>query len=262
MPAAFRDRIIAADLLPPRILTLSITNGCNLRCAHCWPDSGAEGISAPVPAETVRRIAAEFADMGGETVILTGGEPLTHPDWRSLLDFSCRSAGLREVVLQTNATLIDTDIAQDLSAPDLPDLHIQVSLDGASPATHDRLRGAGAFHRAMIGIENLCAVGMGPRIRIAFTEMRHNFHEIPDLLEMLDRMGVGRLIAGAVIKGGRAAGSDDLRLPTPNQYRDLLARYEQDKTFRDRYDRMGTLSAIEWFKQGDEIGRASCRERV
>jgi len=256
MPAAFRDRIIAADLLPPRILTLSITNGCNLRCAHCWPDSGAEGISAPVPAETVRRIAAEFADMGGETVILTGGEPLTHPDWRSLLDFSCRSAGLREVVLQTNATLIDTDIAQDLSAPDLPDLHIQVSLDGASPATHDRLRGAGAFHRAMIGIENLCAVGMGPRIRIAFTEMRHNFHEIPDLLEMLDRMGVGRLIAGAVIKGGRAAGSDDLRLPTPNQYRDLLARYEQDKTFRDRYDRMGTLSAIEWFKQGDDADTA------
>jgi radical SAM protein with 4Fe4S-binding SPASM domain len=131
-----------------------------------------------------------------------------------------------------------------------------VSLDGASPSTHDRLRGVDAFRRAMTGIENLCAAGMGPTIRIAFTEMRHNFHEIPDLLAMLDRLGVGRLIAGAVIRDGRAAESEDLRLPTPDQYRDLLSRYEHDDIFRERYDRLGTLSAIEWVKQGEAADTA------
>jgi radical SAM protein with 4Fe4S-binding SPASM domain len=160
------------------------------------------------------------------------------------------------VILQTNATLIDSAVTQDLADPDRSNLRIQVSLDGASPATHDRLRGAGAFRHAMTGIETLCAAGMGPAIRIAFTEMRHNFHEIPDLLAMLDRWGVGRLIAGAVVKGGRANGSTDLRLPTPNQYRDLLTRYEEDKSFRERYDRMGTLSAIEWLKQGEDTETA------
>ncbi len=248
---SLNQRIRNAGLKPPRILTLAITNGCNLRCAHCWPDSGAEDLAAPVPAETVRRIAAEFADMDGETLILTGGEPLTHPEWRPLLDFCCRSTGLREVILQTNATLIDSGIAQDLAYPERPNFRIQASLDGASPATHDRLRGVGAFRRAMTGIEKLCALGMGPEIRVAFTEMRHNFHEIPDLLAMLDRLGVGRLIVGAVVKDGRAVEANGVRLPTPNQYRDLLARHDQDAIFRERYDRMGRISAIEWRRQDD-----------
>lgn len=243
------DRIATAGLLPPRTLTLSITNGCNLRCAHCWPDSGAEGLAAPVPTETVCRIASEFVELGGKTLILTGGEPLTHPKWASILDFCCRSAGLREVVLQTNATLIRPDIAKYLAAPELAILRIQPSLDGATPQAHEHFRGPGTFQRAMDGICLMCEAGLGPRIQVAFTETRRNFHELPDLLAMLDHKGVGRLIAGTIVKNGRAAGHDNLRLPTPNQCRDLITMYETDAAFQDRYNRMASISSIEWHKQ-------------
>lgn len=239
------DRIREAGLRPLRTLTLAITHDCNLRCAHCWPESGTEGRRTLVPAETIRRIASEFSRLGGVELILTGGEPLTHPDWKSILDH-CRGAGFQSVTLQTNATRIGGPEAEVLASPAPTALRIQVSLEGASAETNDRLRGRGVFHRAMAGLTALCDAGLGPRTSVALTETDQNVGEIPDLMARLEAMGVGGLVTGTLVKGGRARSAEDLRLPSADQYRDLVRRYEADGDFHARYHRMATISALEW----------------
>jgi radical SAM protein with 4Fe4S-binding SPASM domain len=99
---------------------------------------------------------------------------------------------------------------------------------------------------------------LGHRTQVAFTEMVHNFDDLPRLLERLSLMGVGRLIAGTVVMGGRAAQDAKISPPTPAQYSDLILLYQNDRHFRKMYDRQANFAAIEWFKGRGEPSGASC----
>ncbi|MCG6880061.1 MAG: radical SAM protein [Deltaproteobacteria bacterium] len=100
------ESITRAGLNPPKMLTLMMTNNCNLNCRHCWPESLSHESMNPVPLKTLERLITDFCDLGAQEVCLTGGEPLTHPGWRELLCFACVQKGLERVHLQTNGTLL------------------------------------------------------------------------------------------------------------------------------------------------------------
>ena len=238
--------ITRAGLRPPKMVTLMITNGCNLRCKHCWPKSRSSDVTPPVPVDTLRRLIRELVNLGVEEICLTGGEPLTHPDWFEILNFSCKQSGLKRVRLQTNATLLTEADIKVLRSINFEGLSVQVSLEGAKPQTHDRVRGSGNFERAFRGLKLLAEGGLGKQTLVAFTEMEHNFTELPLLLDMVDVLGIGRLASGTLVLGGRAAQTDQLAPPTPSQYRDLLDLFHSDTQFRSRYKKIGNIAALEW----------------
>ena len=241
------DSIIRAGLRSPKIVTLMITNGCNLSCFHCWPESRSCDTVPPVPKDTIRRLTEEFTLLGVEEICLTGGEPLTHPDWFEILCFACGQPGLKRVRLQTNATLLTEVDIEALGSIDFKGLAIQVSLEGATAETNDRVRGPGSFEQAFRGLKFLTEAGLGQQVVVAFTETQHNFEELPRLLELLDGLGIGSLVSGTLVLGGRAAQSDQVTPPTPAQYRELLNLYHSDPQFRSRYKKLGNIAAIEWF---------------
>ncbi|WP_305045581.1 radical SAM protein [Geoalkalibacter sp.] len=232
-------------LSPPRILTLAITGVCNLHCRHCWVEGGAEASAAHVATANLRRLLREFAELGGAGVRLTGGEPLCHPDWFSLLRCA-RDLDFPQLALQTNAELLRNDTAEALASLDFPGLSIQVSLDGATAASHDLVRGTGAFAGALAGLKRLVAVGLAPRLSLFLTEMRHNFDEIPALLELAEELGIPELTSGALVRCGRAARDERIAPPTATQYLGLLDRYDTDEAFRNRYRARGKIAALEW----------------
>ncbi len=237
--------LVREGLRPPKTLTLSLTGACNLQCTHCWVDAGVTSSASHVPSKTLRRIIAEFADLGGEGVRFTGGEPLCHPDWLDLVRLA-RSLGYGEISLQTNAMLITDRHAAVLAEHDFPGLVIQISLDGASPQTHDLVRGAGAFDAALAGIGRLAGAGLGPRLAVFFTEMRHNLHEIPELLQLCERLRVASVATGALVACGRAAEQGPVAPASLDQYQRLLDRFETDPRFRELYERFGTVAPLEW----------------
>ncbi len=241
------DSIIRAGLRSPKIVTLMVTNGCNLSCLHCWPESRSCGTAPPVPADTIKRLVKEFALLGVEEVCLTGGEPLTHPDWFEILDFSCRQSGLKKVRLQTNATLLTEVDIEALGSIDFKGLTVQVSLEGANAETNDRVRGPGSFEQAFRGLKFLAEAGLGEQVVVAFTETQHNLEELPRLLQLMDGLGIGRLVSGTLVLGGRAAQNTRVAPPTPTQYRKLLSLYYSDSEFRSRYKKLGNIAALEWF---------------
>jgi radical SAM protein with 4Fe4S-binding SPASM domain len=246
-PSAPHYQLKEAGLRSPGTLTLAITGACNLTCQHCWVRAG--GVSSPgdVPLGTVRRIVNEFAQLGGRAIRITGGEPLCHPDWLEIVGFSC-SLGFAAVTLQTNAMLLKDEHLAFLRADDFPGLSIQVSLDGASPRTHDLVRGEGAFSCAWQGIELLVREGLASRISIFLTEMRHNLHEIPALLDLAAKMGITAVSSGTMVQCGRAAEASLVAPPDVEQYLALLKRYDQDAHFRNLYARAGSVAAVEWHK--------------
>jgi radical SAM protein with 4Fe4S-binding SPASM domain len=246
----------AAGLAPPRLLTLAITGRCDLSCAHCLVEAGPRA-GTPVPAETVLRVVAELVALGGRELRLTGGEPLLHPRWRDVVAGCCAEAGLELVVLQTNGAALEDADARALRELGRDRLSIQVSLDGASPRTHDAVRGRGAFERTLQGLGRLCGAGLGERVTLAFTEMRHNMGDVPALLELVARLGLGGLVGSTLVVDGRAARAG-VALPAPEDYRALLDRYRSSPRFRALYDAHGTLPALEWWKGRDGEGTACC----
>ncbi len=247
----------SAGVRLPRALTLAITGSCNLRCRHCWVKAGLPLAAGDAPLDEVLRLVDDFAALGGETICLTGGEPLSHPRWSAILSHCCSRPSLTSVRIQTNGALLDNPHVAGLRALPPDKLSLQVSLDGTSPRTHDRVRGRGSFAKAMAGIERLVAAGLASRISLAFTEMRHNMEDIPELLELADRLDLRAVVGGTLVKHGSAAKAD-LEPPTPDQYRALLSRYHADPQFRELYEKRGRLSAIEWWKGRSDVRGDPC----
>ena len=140
---------------------------------------------------------------------------------------------------------------------DFPGFSIQVSLDGARAGTHDLVRGKGAFSAALAGIMKLVQVGLGQRISIFFTEMRHNLMEIPELLDFADRIGIGSVSTGSMVLCGRASETSSVAPPEVEQYLRLLERYDSDSRFRELYGKIGNVAALEW-RSGDAIRQGCC----
>lgn len=243
---ALKEKIKKAGLKPPKTLTLMITDACNLTCPHCLLDCKGPG-GVKVPSDIITSIIDDFSGLGGETLHITGGEPLLHPDWYEILFHACKSPGLSEVIIQTNGAMVTPQDIKKIKL--LPDKAvIQVSLDGATPGTNDLIRGKGNFEAAISAIKLLLKEGIGKRVHIAFTEMQRNYDEIPEMLKLADSLGVGKFIAGTLIKSGRAKNADWIMLPDKSQVRSLIGLYEAEPDFKELYDRIGTISAIEWHK--------------
>lgn len=146
------DRSAPGRLSAPLTVYVGATQGCNLACSHCSSGSGPGQLGALDPA-LMRRLFGELHELGCQQVHMTGGEPLLHPDLLAPLDEAFR-LGLN-VLLTTNGTKITEELALALAAR--PFRCVSVSFDGPDAASHDLVRGPGAFARALEGLERLAA---------------------------------------------------------------------------------------------------------
>jgi len=245
-----------AELTPPRILTLAMTDDCNLACSHCWVEACPQTVPVRAASLDIRRVLDEFAGLGGEGVRLTGGEPLLHPDWLAVMEFAS-SLGFKQVELQTNAMLLGEDDVSALSKMAQSGLGIQISLDGATAQTHDFVRGSGAFDGTMEKLRMLVSAGLQDQVSLFFTEMEHNLADFPAVLVLAEELGLGSVASGTLISGGRAAGHPAIMPPTPQQYASLLDVYRTNPRFREIYAAMGTMAALEWWLS-DHTEKSCC----
>ncbi|MCB2191276.1 MAG: radical SAM protein [Deltaproteobacteria bacterium] len=245
-------------LAPPRHLTLAITDHCNLSCRHCWPQCGPNAAAGGLEISSLRATIKNFLRLGISQLCLTGGEPLTHPGWLGLVLFACDQPELRSITLQTNSTLLTEREARELASIEHPGFSIQISLEGAAPASNDFIRGKGSFEAAWEGLTHLIAAGLGASTSVAFTEAQHNFHDIPELVIKLRELGVGGFVSHTLVIAKRAR-RHGLDMPTVRQYRELLARYHQNKAFRRSYEAIGNVAALEWYKGRDHPDHTPCQ---
>jgi SynChlorMet cassette radical SAM/SPASM protein ScmF len=174
---------------PLNLIYFYLTEGCNLRCRHCWiaPEYDPSGNScATLPLATFDSIIAEARPLGLSSVKLTGGEPLLHPQIGEILDH-VRAADLR-LIVETNGVLCTPELARQMAA--CKGALVSVSLDGADAPTHEWMRRVdGSFEKAIQGIRNLVAAGFRPQVIMTLT--RKNVGQMEALVKLAGDLGAG-----------------------------------------------------------------------
>jgi mycofactocin radical SAM maturase len=205
---------LARGLDAPICLTWELTYGCNLACAHCLSSSGRRDPAELTTGEAVAFLD-ELAAMQVFYVNVGGGEPTLRPDFVEIVEHAVRN-GIG-VKFSTNGTTLSPARARRFAAMDY--LDIQVSLDGASPATNDVVRGAGTFEAATRAMANLAAAGF-ERFKVSVVVTRHNAGELDALLALARRHGAELRVTRLRPSGRGAATFLDLR-PSPGQLREV-----------------------------------------
>ncbi|NNK01271.1 MAG: radical SAM protein [Desulfatitalea sp.] len=252
------EQLTQAGLCFPKSLKLAITNECNLHCHHCWPESRWHKKSSFVKKSILNRLIDEFSAFGGTDLIITGGEPLTHPQWLEVTAGACKHTGIKSVCLQTNGILLTADIVKTLESKAFNKLTLQVSIDGATAKTNDHVRGAGSFDPMMQSLTRLSNSLLKKRTTLAFTEMKHNFEEIPFLFKTMDNIGFSHIMTSTFVQKGRACTANAVSSPTSAQYKKLLDDFHRNQAFNKRYLKMGNIAAIEWFKGKETSFHGGC----
>jgi radical SAM protein with 4Fe4S-binding SPASM domain len=151
-------------------------------------------------------------------VFLSGGEPLLRRDFFMIADRLSRANV--KLVLFTNGTLITPAIARRLK--NYPTMSFHVSIDGASAATHDAMRGKGSFVKSIRGVRNLitqkCAV------TIAATMTGLNYHEAEGIILLGKSMGVEKVqLVELMCTGDTLRHHQDLAMTAEERF-DLLSK--------------------------------------
>jgi SynChlorMet cassette radical SAM/SPASM protein ScmF len=166
-----------------------LTEGCNLRCRHCWIAPKYQTESNTYPAldfDLFKSIIEQARPLGLTGVKLTGGEPLLHPQFSEILECIKRE-GLR-LIVETNGVLCTAKVAERMAA--CKDPFVSVSLDGADSGTHEWVRGVkGCFDEAIDGLRNLVSAGLRPQV--IMTIMRHNKEQMEPVIRVAERLGAG-----------------------------------------------------------------------
>lgn len=188
------------------VVVWTMSRRCNLRCRHCYTDSGDQAYPGELSVAEGRALLEDLARFQVPAVLLSGGEPLLHPAFFELATYA-NSLGLR-LTLSTNGTKITAPIAQQLR--EIGFRYVGISLDGIG-ADHDKFRGKrGAFDAALAGIRHLKAVGQ--RVGIRFTLTRKNVPALPKIFELAVAEGVDRICFYHLVYAGRGSriAADDL----------------------------------------------------
>lgn len=181
------------------VVVWNITRTCNLKCKHCYSNSDGQKYQGEMTTDEGKQFLRDLAEFKVPVVLFSGGEPLTRPDFFELVSYA-RQLGLR-VTISTNGTLITPEVARKIK--DIGVGYVGISLDGIGE-NNDRFRGRkGAFDAALAGIRNCLEIGQ--KVGLRFTINRHNFAELNDIFDLLERENIPRACFYHLVYSGRAS---------------------------------------------------------
>ena len=203
-----------SGLEAPICLTWELTYACNLACRHCLSSSGRRN-PAELSTEECFGVVDELQRLGVFYVNLGGGEPMLRRDFFDIVNYSTdHQVGVK---FSTNGTYIDASAARRLASMDY--LDIQVSIDGATEAVNDNVRGDGSFASARAAMDHLAAADFGA-FKISVVAARQNVDQLDDFRAIADEHGA-QLRITRLRPSGRGADTWDELHPTQAQQRDL-----------------------------------------
>ncbi len=133
-----------------------------------------------------------FLDAAGcRHIVLTGGEPTLHPLLPAFIK-KARACRMERIAVISNGSGYTNEFLDEVEEC-RTFLSLNVSLHGATAATHDAITGRGGSYDLLLsGIKR--AVARGFDICVQMTLCRANRGEIPEILALLDNLQIGDLL--------------------------------------------------------------------
>ena len=233
----------------PEHIGIDITNKCNMRCRHCYNrssvDSGWTRDCELSNAELIS-FAEELKELEPPSFCFCGGEPFIRYDVVRRMMLAMRNPLTKPGVV-TNGYLVTYEHLKDLA--DLGLYTIQVSVDGATASTHERLRGVpGGYSKAIDAIRAGTKANI-PSRAVAFSPTSFNISEFTDFVGQMSALGVSSVRVQPLMNLGNAQSNMEI-LPNEDDYARL---FEQIEDCRSKYKKM----QIEWGDPIDHLLRCS-----
>ena len=188
----------STDYFSPQHAAFELTDGCNLKCLHCYRECE-PGIGNWLDTPEALRILSELAGLGVRTIELTGGEPTIHPRFREIIEFSLRN--FKMVALITNGVLLNNELVQIL-AEQSDHVVVQIDIDGHTGEVHDYLRGVpGSFQRTLQTARLLTQHGV--KYRAAMNIHAKNFDSIRATARLVHGLGANWFSFAPILEVGR-----------------------------------------------------------
>jgi MoaA/NifB/PqqE/SkfB family radical SAM enzyme len=220
---------------PPKHLNLSYDLSCNRSCPSCR--------NGPIMATHAERQKLEhvrdnivlplLADPVAESVYITGsGDAFGSPHFRGVLKQLCDPKYAHvQITLGTNGQLITERLWAELQPLHARFRDITISIDGATPATYERLRRGSTWEKLQRTMGIIASARRAKAIRRVMVNMvvqQENFHEMPELIRLcrgwaVDGIRFYRIRQwGNVVPGAFMA--SDIANPLHPRHNELLAQ--------------------------------------
>lgn len=207
--------MLAPPAFRPQQIQILLTERCNLRCRHCAVPEEDSPVGGELDTESWRTFIGRCVRGGLRSLVFSGGEALLRAEAVDLAVYA-HELGAERTTLVTNGLLLRGAIPGQIARAQAvhPAFGVHVSIDGASPQTHDWMRGQGTFRRTMRAVDRLHAAG--GRITGLHTVLhRGNAHEVADCADLAERLGVEVWTIFPLADLGRAQDIADRRLDEP-----------------------------------------------
>ncbi len=229
----------AETLIGPITISLDVTNKCNLRCRHCYNNSGDRFIRQELTDKQMVSIVEEVAEFKPMSFCICGGEPLLRTKLVFQIIKILKSNGSTTVNMVSNGILLTEDIGKELNDSGLDGF--QISLDGHTKELHEIIRGIGSYERAIRGIEILISTGLN--WSVASIPTKHSIDHFPTLVTFVQSLGCQSIRTQPLMIQGEGLINAFELVPSHKQYTKLID-YIHDKQLSE------SGITIEW---GDPI---------
>ena len=171
---------------------LELTYNCNLDCFFCYNDRDKRG--QRMSLDDYRTLLTDLADMQTMFIMLTGGEPMVHPQFFKIGQLTKELGFVTRI--RTNGHSLTRKMAERVKH-EIEPYQVEVSLHGATAATHDRqTRVPGSFDRLVTNITHAKQAGL--RLGVVTTPTAWNEAEIDAMYDLTDELGVSLRFQGPV----------------------------------------------------------------
>jgi|GEM_PF-311967 len=198
---------------PLYYLTWNVTNRCNLKCKHCYANSGLLS-DKELSLFEAQKMIKDAKSLGLKFILFTGGEPFLRRDLFEIMKYA-KSLNLN-LFLATNGILIEKKHLKHLREYVAK---VNISIDYPIESMHDSFRGRkGAFKKAVEAIEMLLENDIN--VGVSVTVFNKNINYIPDLIQFCKYRGLSLNIK-RFIEVGRGKNKAEEQIFSKTEYRRL-----------------------------------------
>jgi MoaA/NifB/PqqE/SkfB family radical SAM enzyme len=168
-------------------LEYEITYRCNFKCRYCYlPYLPILPKENELKTYEVYNLIDSAKDLDIPSIHFTGGEPLLRNDIFDILEYSSKKL---RTVLETNASLIDFDVARKIRNTGI-DL-VRISLDSFNNSLRSNIRGT------IIGTNELLKVGQ--KLLLVCDIHKFNKYDFIDVIRYADNLKISYLLLRPVL---------------------------------------------------------------
>jgi MoaA/NifB/PqqE/SkfB family radical SAM enzyme len=184
-----------APLGPGRLkVIIDVSNKCNLRCQMCHFsfDDVFHQPAHHMRPELFERVAASLLPHAHTLVLSAGNEPLVSPWFTEILRLVAPYK-IPYVYFLTNAQLLTERISEAVIEAGVT--QVQISADGATKETYERIRRGASFERLLRNIRYLTEQKRErqlplPRLQFNIVLMKSNLEELELYVDLAEQLGV------------------------------------------------------------------------